>query len=347
MTPNVHMPEAKERQLAEAPEQLPSAPHEAPSARAPEEMASRQESRSPMAAPPHPPHGGLAARLQRMPEGWRWALGLALAFLSSLVPLLLSSITFGDTSGTNIDITSPAIFLPMVLTSVGVIVAFVLAAAAGFVLTRWLAVVALAATAIVGAFAGSVAVVQLSPTGSVEGLTGMNAALVLLAFFGLLFLAPLILVFAAGVGLGKQQGLTFGQAPAISERQMQVGRWIAALAPVVAAGLLSFQLGNMPGMLGMRIPAGTAGWSALPGVLYATVLAATCLLAGWLLRSWWALVVAPLAYAVAAAVVSQIFAAAEPSNVWTLGFALYILAPAVVMAAIGTAIGKVRVRRSR
>lgn len=214
-----------------------------------------------------------------MPQGWRWMLGLALAFLSSLVSLLLSNITFGDTSGTNIDMNSPALLLPMVVASVGVIAAFVLAVAAGFVLTRWVAVLALAAAAIVGAFVGSVAIVQLTPAGNVEGLTGMNAVLVLLAFFGLLELVPLILVLAAGVGLGKQQGLTLGQAPALSERQMRVGRWIAALAPVIAAGLLSFQLGNMGGMLGMQIPAG-AGWSALPGVLYATVLAATCLLAG-------------------------------------------------------------------
>jgi hypothetical protein len=78
----------------------------------------------------------------------------------------------------------------------------------------------------------------------------------------------------------------------------------------------------------------------LPGILYAIVIAATCLLAGWLLRSWWGCVVVSIAYLCGFAL------AILPSGVSTVvGFVLYIVLPAVVMSVIGTVIGMQRARR--
>ncbi len=85
--------------------------------------------------------------------------------------------------------------------------------------------------------------------------------------------------------------------------------------------------------------------SIVPGILYAIVLASTCLLAGWLLRSWWGLVVASLVYAGGAALVSLTFGGGTGDwPIWAVGFLLYIILPAIVMSAIGTAIGMHKTR---
>ena len=288
-------------------------------------MASQVHIRKTWAAPPAPPSGRLAASIQRMPPAGRWTLGLALAFLSSLAAELLSNI-------------------PPVTYAVALVVTFGLALAAGFVLSSWWAVLALTVASAAGGLVGSWAVVQFSPAGTVEGLSGMGAVLVLFGWFALLGLGPLILLLLSGVGFGRLQGIALGHPGALSVTEARVSRWIAALALVVAGSFITQNLGNMPGLLGMQSVPGDA-LGLLPGILYAVVLAATCLPAGWVLRSWWAGLVALIVYAGVAALVSQLFGGATGNwSTWIAGFALYIVLPAVVMSTIGTAIGRYRTR---
>ena len=262
--------------------------------------------------PPAPPRNRLVARIQQMPPGGRWGLGLALAFLGGAAWMALN-------------------------TPLSVAVTGVLALAAGFVLSRWRAVLALVAVLTAGAFVGAWLFVQVAPSGSVEGLTGMGAVLVLLGFFAILDLVPLTLFLLGGVGLGRLQGLTLGQSDTHSARDARASRWITAFAPVVAAGALASSLAYLPGMqLGV--------WYVVSGILAAILLAVTCLLGGWLLRSWWGLVVVPVVYAGIPALVSQLMGGTISGDVWPVGFALYIVLPAVVMSAIGTAIGMYRAR---
>lgn len=72
-----------------------------------------------------------------------------------------------------------------------------------------------------------------------------------------------------------------------------------------------------------------------------------CLAAGWLLRSWWGFVLAPVVYAGVTFLTSIGFGGLGGIDwaFWTRGFALYIVLPAVVMSAIGTSIGMYRARR--
>ena len=288
-------------------------------------MASQVHIRKTWTAPPAPPSRGLAASVQRMPPAWRWTLGLVLAFLSSAAFLLLSGI-------------HPFTY------ALALVVTFALALAAGFVLSSWWAALALAVASAVGGLAGSWLLVQLSPAGAVEGLSGMSAVLVEFGFFALLQLGPFILFLLCGVGLGRLQGATLGHAGALSATEARVSRWIVALAAVIAGGFLTQYLGNMPGLIAMQaVPGDVVG--LFPGILSAIVLAATCLLAGWVLRSWWAVLVAPIVYAGVA--VLETLALGGLGD-WSLrmaaGYGLYIVLPALVMSAIGAAIGRYRAR---
>jgi hypothetical protein len=228
--------------------------------------------------------------------------------------------------------------------AIALAVTFVLALAAGFVLSSWWAMLALAVASAVGGLAGSWLLVQFSTAGSVEGFTGMGAVLAAFGWFALLRLGPFILFLLCGVGLGRLQGIALGHPGALSATEARVDRWIAALAAVIAGGFLTQHLGNMPGLIGMQaVPGDVVG--LFPGMLYAVVLAATCLLAGWVLRSWWAGLVALLVYAGVAALVSlSIGGGIGNWSAWTVAFALYIVLPAAVMSAIGPAIGRYRAR---
>lgn len=271
----------------------------------------------PLAAPPAPPGGRLAARVQRMPPAGRWTLGLTLAFLSGVVYLFSPYVGFGN--------------IPVVGTALAILVLFVLALAAGFVLSSWGAVLALAVAALAGGVVASVVFALAAPSAG-EGLLAVVA-------FALLVLAPLILFLLAGVGLGKQQGIALGEPHALSAREAGVSRWIAALAPVLGAGYLALPVGYIPGMqLGIEF--------TISSILYAVVLAASCLLAGWLLRSWWGLVVAPVVYAGVALLATWVLGGGGDWQVWLTGYGLYIVLPAVVMSAVGTAIGMYRARRA-
>ena len=78
----------------------------------------------------------------------------------------------------------------------------------------------------------------------------------------------------------------------------------------------------------------------LLGILFAILFAMTCLLAGWLLRSWWGCVVVSIVYVGGAALAILLFYPFSLSNLM-----LYIVLPAVVMSVIGTVIGMHRARR--
>ena len=318
MAPEVHVNETDERQTVVGQEEPPVEKLPTPTSDA---IESRQEvtpSDVALTAPPTPPSGRLATIIQGMPPIWRWVLGLGLAFLSSFAFVSLSDI-------------------PPVAKTIVLVVTFGLALAAGFVLSSWWALLALAVVTVVGGLTGIWVLAQMLPAGAVE-------VELWFAFFAVLILGPLILFLLAGIGLGKQQGIALGQPHTLSAGEARVSRWITALSLVIAGGFLTQPLGNMPGMLGMQaMPGDVLG--ILPGIIYAIVLAATCLLAGWLLRSRWGSVVAPIVYASVAALVSQSIGGASDWPIWPVGFVLYIVLPAVVMSAIGTAIGMYSARR--
>lgn len=273
---------------------------------------------TPPATSSTPPGGGIVARVQQMPPFGRWALGLGLAFLSGLAFLFSPYVS-------NFGPALPTIF---------VVVMFVLALAAGVVLSSWWATLALAVAASVGGALASWVLPQISSGGGSEGLAGIG---VIVAAFGVFGLVPIIFFLLAGVALGKQQGIALGQPYMLSAGEARVSRWIAALGPVIAAGYLAPPVAYIPGFQGNIL-------GVLPFLFYAIVLAAACLLSGWLLRSWWGFVVGSVVYAAVAAFASLWFGGFGDMQVWPVGYVLYILLPALAMSAIGTAIGMYRAR---
>jgi hypothetical protein len=247
MTREVHSKEIDEDQPVVGQEQPAVEEPPAPDAGARESRQKVTPAGVPSAAAPTPPSARLAASIQRMPPAGRWTLGLALAFLSGFAFVLLSSIgSYND------------------LLPVAFVVTFGLTLAAGFVLSSWWALLALAIATTAGIWVGNWVFVQMAPAGAIEGLSGMTAVLVGF-LFSLIVLVPLILLLLAGVGLGKQHGIALGQPHTLSAGEARVSRWIAAFAPVIAGGFLTFMLNNMPGILAMQ---------AIPGV--SILVLATC-----------------------------------------------------------------------
>lgn len=283
------------------------------------EVRSIRQAELPIEVPPIPPRNDLVTRIQRMQPGGRWALGLALAFLSAAVLWSLSGMF-------------------MFSHSVAFLGALALALAAGVVLPSWRAWLPLLGAMLAGGVVGSIALAVFLPSGEIEGQTGIVAVLIALAFFALVDLAPLTLLAFAGIGLGKTLGATTGQQRIPSTREATRSRWIAALFPVIAAGLVAPQISNLPGTLGMQDSAATVT-DLLPGIAYAIALSLTCALAGWLLRSWLGLLVTALAYIAAIALILTGTSGGGPLPFASYGGVLYIVLPAVVMSAIGTFIG--------
>lgn len=267
------------------------------------------------AAVPPPPSGRLAGSIQRMPPAGRWALGFALAFLSNFAYMLFSGFI-----GRVLDYPTTSV--------IALVVMFGLALTAGYVLSSWWALLALAITTVVGGFVGVLVFVQMTSGVAIDGPT-------LFGFLGFvpLLLGPLILLLLAGVGFGKLQGIALGQPHVLSAGEARVSRWIVALGPVLAAG----QLAALVGYVSSAYVVFT-----IPPIFYAIVPATTCLLAGWLLRSWWGLVVAPVLYVGAVALMLVLFIGI--AGQLPIEFAWYVVLPAVVMSAIGTAIGMYRAR---
>ncbi len=266
------------------------------------------------------------AWLRRMPLGGRWALGLGLALLSGFV----------------------AVAWPSGWSAINVVLMLALALAAGFALANWWAALALDAAAMVGAFIGIWLNVQVAPEQTVLGLTGMDAVLSWFAFWASFSALPLLILFLGGVGLGKTQGLALGQPQTLSADEARASRWIAALAPALVAGTLAFNNSGAIFVDPANLAQGRDVWASVMSLLVALALSTTCLLAGWLLRSWWGAVAATLMYTGPILLLAQFggYGVSEFLSGWlTLRFTLYILLPAVVMSVIGAAIGMRGARR--
>ncbi len=115
-------------------------------------------------------------------------------------------------------------------------------------------------------------------------------------------------------------------------RQMPPGgRWALGIGLVVLGAFSWYVLGF--------------GVAYAPNMFYAMLVAAlpavTCLVAGWLLRSWWGLVAAAVVYVAVGVPIWVLFVSNFPLPV---EFVWYVVLPAVVMSAIGTAIGMYRAR---
>ena len=277
----------------------------------------------PPIAPPSPPRNRLVARIQQMPPGGRWVLGLTLALVAGFG--FLFSPLFG-------------IGVPM-RADVLLALAVVLALVAGFVLSswRWWAVLALADAGAVGGFVASWALTQADRSRVVGG-GDLGQALYGFGWFMLLGMLPLVVLLLVGIGLGKLGGMPPVPPHSLSTGAGRVGRWVAVLVPPLVAGLLAAGSATIEGPVSRNI----GGLSA------AILLAVPCFMAGWLLRSWWGAVAAPVIYSATATGVAGLMASVGGGGGTISAFAvvIYIVLPAVVMSAIGTAIGVFRANRA-
>lgn len=115
------------------------------------------------------------------------------------------------------------------------------------------------------------------------------------------------------------------------------GRWALSLSLPVLGGLSWFLFGW-----------GVAWGNALIATLAAIVPAVTCLVAAWLLRLWWGLAAVAVVYvAVSALMWGLAIVGVGDVQAWITSFPLYVVLPGVVMAAIGTFIGRYRFGRGR
>ena len=170
-----------ERQSSKQESPLAEMPPVAPPPRPPE----TQRAAPPPAAPPKPPRDRFAASIHRMPRARRWALGLALAFLSGVAAAL--AIVF---------VLPQSISVPMV------IVAAVLALAAGYVLSTWWATLLLVVATAIGAAVTIWPTVMLTTGASISGVTGMDAVFAGFTWFAALGLLPLTVGLFVGNAIG-------------------------------------------------------------------------------------------------------------------------------------------------
>ncbi len=283
----------------------------------PAEMSVVRQDAPPPATPPAPPGSGIVAWLQRMPLGGRWALGLGLALLSGFI----------------------AVAWPSGWSGINYVLMLALALAAGITLTNWWAALALDAVTMAGAFVGMWVNVQVAPGQTILGLTGMDAVLSWFAFWAVFSVLPLLILFLGGVGLGKTLGLSLGRPHTPSAGEATASRWIAALAPALVSGYLAFNYSSVIQVDPTALAQGRNVWTSVVSLLIALVFSATCLLAGWLLRSWWGALAATIAYAGPPFVMfvwSGGYGVGKLAGWLVIRFTLYILLPAVVMSVIGT-----------
>lgn len=120
-------------------------------------------------------------------------------------------------------------------------------------------------------------------------------------------------------------------------RGPSAGRWTWSIGLVVIGGLAWWIYGFVLGAVGFSLSGGRDVFSILVATLVAAVPALTCLVAGWLLRSWPGMIVAALVYVAASALMWML---AAVGDLVTAEFALYVVLPAVVLSAIGTIIGR-------
>lgn len=132
-----------------------------------------------------------------------------------------------------------------------------------------------------------------------------------------------------------------GTPPVAQRWRPSGGRWAWSIALVVLGGLAWWIYGFILGTVGFSIGGGRDVFSILISTLVAAVPALTCLVAGWLLRSWSGMIVAAVVYVAASA---AMWVLAAVGDLVTAEFALYVVMPAIVMGAIGAAIGISRAR---
>lgn len=120
------------------------------------------------------------------------------------------------------------------------------------------------------------------------------------------------------------------------ERRPTAGQWLLALGLTVLGGLAWF-------LAGFGMSSG-----GIVAILFAILPAVTCLVAGWLLGSWWGFIASAAVYVAATAgmwVLAAVGEGAAGMAFLSAEFALYVVLPGVVLAAIGTALGLYRARR--
>lgn len=124
------------------------------------------------------------------------------------------------------------------------------------------------------------------------------------------------------------------------EEMSSRGRWALGLGFAVFGGLSWF-------IFSWSIVYGQPQVVVLAAVLLGFLPALTCLAGGWLMHSWWGLIAVPAVYVVVSALMWIPLVGGGPAGMTflTIDFALYVVLPAVVMAAIGTPIGIYRTRR--
>ncbi len=114
-------------------------------------------------------------------------------------------------------------------------------------------------------------------------------------------------------------------------------RWALAIGLVIVGGLSWFIVG-----FGLIF----AGSNVALGIAVGAIPALTCLAAGWLLASWARAVVPVIVYLAISAVMWVLaIVGVGDTQAWTVAFPLYAVLPAVVLGAIGTAIGMAFARR--
>lgn len=123
--------------------------------------------------------------------------------------------------------------------------------------------------------------------------------------------------------------------PLVARRRQKPsgGRWALGIGLAVLGALSWFVFGFLLVQ---------AGLLSLLAVLVGTGIALTCLVAGWLLRSWQGLVAVLVVYLAVGALGWTLFGIG--SSFVTVEFVLDMVLPAAVMSAIGTAIGMARAR---
>ncbi len=125
------------------------------------------------------------------------------------------------------------------------------------------------------------------------------------------------------------------------------GRWLLGLGLAVLGGLSWWVYGFAVNAIGFSVSGRDIG-TILLATLVAAVPAVTCLVAGWLLRSWTGLFAATGVYVVVSAFMWVLAIGGGPGGMTFLTgeFALYVVLPGVVLSAIGTLIGMSLVRRA-
>lgn len=122
-------------------------------------------------------------------------------------------------------------------------------------------------------------------------------------------------------------------------RGPSAGRWALAIGLVLVGGLSWFIFG-----WGIAF----AGSNVALGIAIGAIPALTCLAAGWLLASWARAVVPVIVYLAVSAVMWMLaIVGVGDVQAWAVGFPLSVVLPAVVLGAIGTAIGMAIAGRRR